>query len=421
MKTKPLVCVILILLSSVSCHKDDPAFETMKGTLSLHVGLFISVNEEPGELKSTLAGEDFNVTIFTSSGSQVMAFDRAADIPDEIMLNPGNYYVTAQSANNLPAAFSNPYYYGESEVFTISSGQLQTVTVTCELANIMVSMVYADQIKTYYSDFSTLVSTSAGSLTYTKEETRIGYFQPLPVNIAVTLTRTTQTGTETKTLTGSIPDPKPRRHYEIHVNAMVEGSAAFTINVTEGEDSLQIVNINEGEEPQNGVFAQGDLLITEIMYDPVALTDTYGEWIEIYNNTTESIDLGDVVIRKGTTEHHTINGPLMLAAGAYAVLARSETALSGNKYVYGSSLSLNNTGTTLSLYNYGTDGTDGSLIFAVDYSQSAFPGGTGASIGLSPLKMNKEEAILGSSWCVSKSAYSTGDLGTPGTVNDSCE
>ena len=418
---KKICPLIMISLAIIACQKDEPDQGTPKGTLALNVGLFISVSEEENNLKSASAGEDFLVTIYNSQGTQVQVFDRADGMPAEILLNPGQYYVTAHSNNDLPAAFSNPYYFGQSAVFTINPGETQSVTVNCELANVMVTMVYSAQVISYFTDYTATVTTSGGSLTFVKNETRPGYFRPMAMTISVTLTKLNADGTnETKTLTGSIPDPKPRRHYEIHINTTPDGSSVFQINVTEGIDLVEIVTINDSQNPPAGGISPGDLLITEIMYDPVSLVDTEGEWFEIYNNSNSSIDLDQLVIWKNETEHHIIDGPFVVEAHQFAVMARTVTAFAGTSYVYGTSISLNNTGAVLSIRNYGTDGTNGSVIFSLDYAAAEFPNGTGASICLSPLLMNYNQATSGSSWCVSTSSYSTGDLGTPALANDSC-
>ena len=41
----------------------------------------------------------------------------------------------------------------------------------------------------------------------------------------------------------------------------------------------------------------GDILITEIMHDPVKIDDFRGEWIEIYNNSDQDIDLQGLIVR----------------------------------------------------------------------------------------------------------------------------
>jgi hypothetical protein len=369
-----------------------------------------------------MAGEDFLVTIFNSLGVQVMQFAHASEIPDEIDIEPGEYYVTAHSNNNLPAAFENPYYYGETPRFTISSGNQQTVTVNCQLANTIVTILYSDQVRNNFTDFATTVSNLAGSLVYQKDEIRAGYFQPLPLTISVALTWQKDDGSSVnKTLSGTISNPLARKKYEIHVDAAaMEGMATFQINVDESADTPEIVYISDTDPTVPVIINAGDLLITEIMADPDALSDSEGEWFEIYNNTNHTIDLHHIVIRKNTTDEHIINSSVLLPAHEFYLLARTDIAISGSKYIYGTSISLNNTGASLSISNFGSDGTDGSVICSINYAAAEFPDAMGASISLSPLHLNYTDALSGNSWCVSTSEYSTGDLGTPGIQNDPC-
>jgi hypothetical protein len=353
----------------------------------------------------------------------VAQYPRADQLPDQIELEPGQYYVTAHSNNEKPADFDNPYYYGESVLFTIISGSQQNVNVNCELANTIVTIVYSDQVKANYIDYSTTVSTSAGSLVFAKDETRAGYFRTLPMTISALLTWQKGDGTTAnKTLSGTIPDPQPKRKYEIHIDASsADGSAFLQINLDSLPGSTQIVNINENENPIPGSIPEGGLIISEIMANPLALDDTEGEWFEIYNTLNQPVDLFHLVIRKNTTEQHIVNAHVEIGPHAFLSLARTAGALGSPEYIYGTSLSLNNTGAILSLYNYGTDGTDGSLICAIDYSGNLFPEPNGASLSLSPLLLNYTAALSGDSWCASVTAYSTGDRGTPGTANDVCQ
>jgi hypothetical protein len=420
---KSILPILFLLFLLVSCEKEEAHFDKPKGSLVVNIGLFISINEIDKSLKSTSAVEDFKVVIFSASHQEVLSFDREADMPDEIELEPGQYYVTASSDNNLPAAFDNPYYFGESEVFSIIPGELTSVSINCELANTMVSIVYTDNVRNNYTDYTTTVSSSAGSLVYSSTETRAGFFQPLPLTISAVLNWQKEDGTsESKTLTGSIPAPQARKHYEIHIDAVpAEGSSAIQITVDESTEPVEIVEITDGNNPVQQAVYYGGLLITEIMYDPVILPDSEGEWFEIFNNTSGPVDLYQIVIRKNDTEDHIINSHITLPSHEYFVLSRSETAVSAvNRYVYGSSVSLNNTGASLSLSNYGSDGTDGSLIISVNYGAEGFASGTGASLSLSPDHFSLAESILGSSWCVSSEAYNTGDFGTPGMLNTNC-
>ena len=420
MKSYVFACMLAVL--ATSCHKEEIARDKPTGTLNIKVGLYISVGEVKENLKSTMGVEDFKVVIFNSQDQEVVSFEKVSDLPDEISLETGNYYVTASSDNNLPAAFDNPYYFGRSDTFNITAGGQRSVVVNCVLSNTVVSVVYSDQVKSYFSDFSTTVASSAGSLVYNRTETRSGYFQPLDLSIQAVLTWQKADGTfESKTLNGSILNPMPKKKYEIHVDAAGgEGLSMLVVNLGDTVIPVEIVNISEEPSNPDGTLNSGDLLITEIMYDPTSLTDSYGEWFEIYNNTGHPVNLQHLVITKSETDRHIITASLTLAPHGYQVLARTETAVAGDNYVYGTSITLNNTGAILALCNYGTDGTDGTEICSVNYGAEGFPSGSGASICLNPEAMNMQEEPLGTSWCVSASAYNTGDRGTPGAVNDNC-
>ena len=190
----------------------------------------------------------------------------------------------------------------------------------------------------------------------------------------------------------------------------------FQISLNDSSAAVETVLLTN-ETSDTTQIQQGDLLISEIMYNPEALTDATGEWFEVYNNTNHTLMLQNLVISKNGTETHTVSVPVNLAPHNYCVFARTDNAVAGNKYVYGTGISLNNTGAVLSV---STPGTDGILICSVDYGAEAFPTGNGASICLSASHLNPTDAVEGTSWCVSSSVYNTGDLGTPGSYNDVC-
>jgi hypothetical protein len=420
MKSYVFACMLAIL--AFSCHKEELGRDKPSGTLKIKVGLYISVGEVKENLKSTSGVEDFKVVIYNTDNQEVQTFDKASELPAEIRLETGSYYVTASSDNNLPAAFDNPYYFGRSDTFTITPGGQQSVVVNCELSNTVVAVIYSDQVRNNFSDYSTTVSSSAGSLVFNKTEDRLGYFQPLDLSIQAVLTWQKPDGTfESKTLSGSIPNPLPKKKYEIHVYASGgDGMSMIVINLGDTVVPVEIVNISDEPFNPDGTINSGDLLFTEIMYDPTSLSDTYGEWFEIYNNTGHSVNLQHLVLSKNATDRHIITAAITLAPHGYQVFARTESAVSGDKYIYGTSITLNNTGAILSISNYGTDGTDGAEICSVNYGGESFPSASGASICLNPESLNAREEPLGTSWCVSTSAYSTGDLGTPGALNDNC-
>jgi len=199
------------------------------------------------------------------------------------------------------------------------------------------------------------------------------------------------------------------------------GAASFQILLDSTEVLVEVIEITDIQgNQQDDIIGYGEILITEIMFDPSALSDTEGEWLEIYNNSDQMLNLQNLILGRDDVNRHTIADPIEISQGAFIILARTDLATDAGSYIYGSSISLTNTGAVLSIYNGGTDGNPGPIIFSVDYGSENFPVCPGASIGLNPDSFNAADAETGTSWCCSTSAYNTGDMGTPGSMNDIC-
>jgi hypothetical protein len=65
-----------------------------------------------------------------------------------------------------------------------------------------------------------------------------------------------------------------------------------------------------------------DLLISEVMANPTALSDARGEWFELYNPTTEAINLREITIGDDANDRHRIESDLLVLPGEYLTLAR---------------------------------------------------------------------------------------------------
>ena len=102
------------------------------------------------------------------------------------------------------------------------------------------------------------------------------------------------------------------------------------------------------------------ILITEIMQNPSDVTDANGEWFEIYNYGTSTVDINGYVIKDAGTDSHTINNgrPLNIAAGSFLVLGKNSTTSTNGgvpvDYQY-SGITLGNGADAIILYM--TDGT----------------------------------------------------------------
>ncbi len=424
---KKLFYAVIVMMTTIfiSCNKDIPGPNGKTGKIHIDIGASINIDELGGKFKTIPLLDDFKVMVYQADGTLALTFETVLGMPDTIDLPIGEYYVEAFSDNNLPAEFENPYYHGSSDVFVVSSNAHSSVEVTCFLSNTIVSVIYSENIINNFVSYSTTVSSESGALIFDENETRKGYFQTSPLDISVDLSYQKPDGTIiSKNLTGNIPVPLSNRHYQVNVNASISsGMASFLIIQDTTEVILEVVEISDSQDSlQSGDLVYGDLLITEIMSDPTALSDTEGEWFEIYNNSNKQINIQNLILGRDDTNMHTISDSIVLGPGEYYVLSRTiEASDVTNKYVYGSSITLSNTGAILTIFDEEVDGNPGEIIFSVDYGADGFPSSSGHSICLNPLLMTSAEAVLGSSWCISTSVYSTGDLGTPGIANDACQ
>lgn len=84
---------------------------------------------------------------------------------------------------------------------------------------------------------------------------------------------------------------------------------------------------------------KGTVIWTEIMVDPDAVTDSKGDWLEVYNPTAEAINLAGWKIKLGNYEHvlSPASGMVLLPPKSYGVLAATaDVALNnGLQVLYG--------------------------------------------------------------------------------------
>ncbi len=155
----------------------------------------------------------------------------------------------------------------------------------------------------------------------------------------------------------------------------------------------------------------GDVIITEIMNNPAAISDTTGEWFELYNPTGDAIDLDGWIISEAGTATHTIVGPLIIASGAYLTLARSATPGFTPDYVYiPSPISLNQDADSVVITGEGTE------VARVDYdSNEGWPLAAGYSLEYKELTSTNQN--VASSWGPATTDLGNGDYGTPGSQN----
>ncbi len=165
----------------------------------------------------------------------------------------------------------------------------------------------------------------------------------------------------------------------------------------------------------------GDVVISEIMPNPLAVADGEGEWFEIYNASGGFVDLMGWVVSDAGADSHVISPgtSLLVGPGDYLVLgALGNQLLNGGAvvdYEYGGAVSLSNSDDEIYL------DCAGLTVDAVEYDGGPdFPDPDGASMSLDPGSLDAGANDDGSHWCEASSSYGDGDLGTPGAANDDC-
>ena len=166
---------------------------------------------------------------------------------------------------------------------------------------------------------------------------------------------------------------------------------------------------------------RGQLVISELMADPTQVTDSAGEWVELYARA--AIDLNGVQVSSGAGGVRTLSAPtcLRVPAGSFAVLARNrDPALNGgitgavDTFGFGLSQSAatNDAPHSLALLVQGTE------IDRMTWTSAA----AGASTQLSAIALSGPPAEAPTGFCVTPptATYGLGDRGTPGAMNSVC-
>ncbi len=174
-------------------------------------------------------------------------------------------------------------------------------------------------------------------------------------------------------------------------------------------------------------FSAGQILITEFMVKPMAVTDSLGEWVELFNNTDHPIDISGWNLHDDLTQKHFISPgvPFVVPAQGFRVLG-----INGDKTKNGG-VPVDYVYTDFTLANL-ADAIDldwnGLMIDDVKYvkqtpSVPGFDIQDGKSLSLDPTHFNATDNDLATSYCPGKFKWSgsAGDFGTPGKLNTTCK
>lgn len=155
-------------------------------------------------------------------------------------------------------------------------------------------------------------------------------------------------------------------------------------------------------------LAPGELVITELMTQA-------SDWIEVYNAHGGPIDLQGLHVTLGDGTDYLIDRPVIVDAGAYAVLGgERDAALNGGVWFDTALPGLDLQAVDSVSLSYG-----GAVLDEVSWD-ATWPDAPGAAMSLSDDLRDVTLNDTGWRWCDAVTPYGAGDLGTPGAANPLC-
>jgi len=144
----------------------------------------------------------------------------------------------------------------------------------------------------------------------------------------------------------------------------------------------------------------GDLLISELMANPVVIDDSAGEWVELHNPTAAALSLDGCSLDDGGRTPRALDPALSVAGGGYLTLARSLNAGFTPDAVLALSLS---------------NQSDGVAVICAGIEIDRFSYGSVHKVTEGASLSRDADGI----WCDGTLPYGD-NLGTPGQENPSC-
>ena len=164
----------------------------------------------------------------------------------------------------------------------------------------------------------------------------------------------------------------------------------------------------------------GELLLSELMVNPSAVSDSLGEYVELYNPGAVDVDLsGWTFCTVSVCE--VFDGPLVVPAGERLVLAASgdpnlNGGLPAGAVEWTGNQFLSNSGGSVQLVD-----SAGQVVTLLPYGADlGFVPASGVAFELAPGVLVPASAVDPANWCFATQIYGSGDLGTPGAANSGC-
>lgn len=146
-----------------------------------------------------------------------------------------------------------------------------------------------------------------------------------------------------------------------------------------------------------------DLLISEVMPNPAALSDLAGEWFELYNPTDHEINLRGIDLGDDGSNRHRFESDLLILPQQYLTLARGSAPGFVPDYVY-DNFTLSNSSDEIVFRDALIE------LIRLEYGPGFSAAGRSRELRRLPIRSASYDLTL------ETLTYDTGDIGTPGTA-----
>ena len=232
----PFLGVLFLIINHSACTNGKDGSMAHVGKLRLNLvadttsqgkginsGLTKAVSDE---FERFLSVDDYRIQILSSQDT-IKSYDRFGNMPSEIELPEGDYRLVASNGDDLPAAFENPYFEGNSS-FVVKESMDTPLEVVCSLGNARVMIEYTSVFQEAYEDYAVLLSSPfiADEFEIAKEESRPAYLQVAKEGTDMTVRIRVQKRGEDQSSTYLVPNKiKLERRQNVHLIFKTDGGA----------------------------------------------------------------------------------------------------------------------------------------------------------------------------------------------------
>lgn len=171
--------IAMIALAFASCKKENIDYPSngKEGSVDLS-SVIVNYNPTATIVRSgNVDTQNFIISIYERTSNVLKGRWLYKEMPEVVSLPSGSYVINAKSHEPEPAAWDAPYYYADKN-FDVEADKVTLIgELLCVLSNVKVSVEFSsDLIAVMGDECKVNIGLGTGSLDFTKDETRSGYF-----------------------------------------------------------------------------------------------------------------------------------------------------------------------------------------------------------------------------------------------------